>query len=235
MVNTEVDDRRKRGNRKLCYCCGSNFGVEDDHIPPRSFFPDGDLPGVNLITVPACKECNRRWTTDAESFRAYFCCNQGTSVVGKQIAQKKVFSESGKVHTHYKTLRNSFRKVMFSTPSGPRPGGVFVMEPKIVQRVLVHLTKGLLYKYYPEQWDPSAQFKHRCFSDSSRGLSKFEVETLTGILSRLQHRVVMKDVFEFYSGSLLGQGGDLIWVYGFYSGCWFMVTHSRPKIEKDRV
>jgi hypothetical protein len=225
-VKTLGKDRRKLGTRKLCYCCGDRIASTKDHVPPRSFFPAGDLPGVKLITAPSCEPCNARWRADGDLFRAYFLTNENTSAVGKAIAREKIFSESGQKHPQYQALRKSFRRVTLSTPAGPRPGGAFVMEPKIVQRVMVHITKAMLYNLYSDKWSATGKFTHRCFSDRARGLSVEEVGALTNLLPLLQHCVVMKDVFEFYHGYLPGAAEEPVWVFGFFGGCWFMVTRS---------
>ena len=38
-----------------------------DHVPPRGFFPK--IPKGNLITVPAHKDCNGKFSRDDELFR----------------------------------------------------------------------------------------------------------------------------------------------------------------------
>jgi hypothetical protein len=51
----------------LCAICGEMVGkVTSDHIPPKSMF--GTKPS-NLITVPACANCNGGSSTDDEYFR----------------------------------------------------------------------------------------------------------------------------------------------------------------------
>lgn len=49
-----------------CYLCG-NPSTTRDHIPPLGIFPK-PRPD-NLITVPACGNCNAKTTLDDEYFR----------------------------------------------------------------------------------------------------------------------------------------------------------------------
>jgi HNH endonuclease len=43
--------------RGICAYCGRKRNLTDDHVPPRSWLGQPSPP--NLITVPACYECNR--------------------------------------------------------------------------------------------------------------------------------------------------------------------------------
>jgi hypothetical protein len=50
-----------------CVYCGRTRRLTSDHVPPRCLF--GSVPADNLITVPACLECNNRASKDDEYFR----------------------------------------------------------------------------------------------------------------------------------------------------------------------
>ena len=51
----------------LCIYCGVNVGDEPDHVPPKCLFPQ-PRPS-DLVTVPSCARCNRRFALDDEYFR----------------------------------------------------------------------------------------------------------------------------------------------------------------------
>ncbi len=54
-----------------CTFCGLKGYVTDDHVPPRCLF-SRPRPN-NLVTVPACKDCNtRKSSKDDEYFRLTF-------------------------------------------------------------------------------------------------------------------------------------------------------------------
>jgi hypothetical protein len=50
---------------KCIYC--RNEADTDDHVPQKNLFPK-PRPN-NLITVPACKDCNKKYEKDDEYFR----------------------------------------------------------------------------------------------------------------------------------------------------------------------
>jgi len=50
-----------------CIYCGATDDLTDDHVPPENIFPKPK--SSDLITVPACKPCNRGFSLDNEYFR----------------------------------------------------------------------------------------------------------------------------------------------------------------------
>lgn len=51
---------------QYCVLCGKNIATTDEHVPPRNLFKK-PRP-YNLITVPACKNCNSGSSKDDEYF-----------------------------------------------------------------------------------------------------------------------------------------------------------------------
>ena len=57
-----------------CVYCGRIGPLTDDHVPPRSFFPDPPPP--QLITVPSCARCNRSFAIDDDYVRLVLTIDQ---------------------------------------------------------------------------------------------------------------------------------------------------------------
>jgi len=53
----------------ICAICGTNQGTTRDHVPPKSIFPK-PRPS-NLITVPACIECNNGASVYDDLFKVF--------------------------------------------------------------------------------------------------------------------------------------------------------------------
>src|SRR5260221_14644580 len=53
--------------QKCAICATPSETLTRDHVPPRALF--GKSPSLNLITVPACAQCNREASCDDEYFR----------------------------------------------------------------------------------------------------------------------------------------------------------------------
>ncbi len=60
---------------KLCVYCQEVVGSTDDHVPPALLFPK-PRPS-DLITVPACPQCNAGFEKDEEYIRALFRFGDG--------------------------------------------------------------------------------------------------------------------------------------------------------------
>lgn len=54
------------GSRELCVYCGERKGTTRDHVAPRCLF--GDTKPQQLLTVPACAQCNNALTSPDDIF-----------------------------------------------------------------------------------------------------------------------------------------------------------------------
>lgn len=72
-----------------CYFqgCGEK-GTTKEHIPPRSFFPDGEKE--QLLTVRSCKKHNNEKSTDDLYVLAQICMNASPSNRAREVFLKKV-------------------------------------------------------------------------------------------------------------------------------------------------
>lgn len=67
----------------VCVLCGKRPAVTVDHLPPKSIFPK---PRPNdLITVPACKECNNHRSGLDEEFKVFIGINGGHGEEGEEL------------------------------------------------------------------------------------------------------------------------------------------------------
>ena len=54
--------------RGICAYCGKEKNLTRDHVPPKVLLAE-PYP-ANLLTVPACHECNRRFQRDDDYTRS---------------------------------------------------------------------------------------------------------------------------------------------------------------------
>lgn len=72
-----------------CYFQGcTEKGVTKEHIPPRSFFPDGEK--LQLLIVKSCKAHNNAKSTDDLYVLAQICMNASPSNRAREVFQNKV-------------------------------------------------------------------------------------------------------------------------------------------------
>lgn len=102
---------------QACIYCGSETKITSDHIPPKSFFPR-PRPS-NLITVPACQNCNQRAGTDEE----YFLATMMLSYAGETSAGKALWGEKiERMYEKNRGLRTAIGRTLteidFKLPNG---------------------------------------------------------------------------------------------------------------------
>ena len=131
----------------VCVYCGAPAPVTRDHIPPKCLFPK-PRP-ADLITVPACEQCNHSFAADDEYFRA--------AMVAPATDQKEA------AHVWEETLRglrrrpkfrqawvDSITRVELRTPAGLYLGtreGLSLSGPRI-RNVVHRIIRGLLWHHY---------------------------------------------------------------------------------------
>lgn len=72
-----------------CYFQGcSEAGVTKEHIPPRSFFPDGEKE--QLLTVKSCERHNNAKSKDDLYVLAHICMNASPSNRAREVFMNKV-------------------------------------------------------------------------------------------------------------------------------------------------
>lgn len=69
-VNVSRERNEMKGIPKKCVYCRVRPGTTSDHVPPDQMFP-APKPS-DLITVPACSECNKGFQKDEDYFRGLF-------------------------------------------------------------------------------------------------------------------------------------------------------------------
>lgn len=129
---------------KCVYCC-KEIGEGEfarEHIPPKSFFKRGT---PNLITIPACRNCNNKKSSDDELVLNIFCMSDLISInpahqihIDKMIRAIKRPQKEGFV----KDILESVHTVV--TPDGDKTAFIFDQEKILswsgvnAQGLLVH-------------------------------------------------------------------------------------------------
>lgn len=54
--------------KRVCIYCGVIGACEAEHVFPKSWYPDTTPRGVQRLTVPACRGCNKRWQVLEDTF-----------------------------------------------------------------------------------------------------------------------------------------------------------------------
>jgi hypothetical protein len=138
--------KRARTTLGPCTYCGEVRELTRDHVPPKGLF-SRPRPS-NLITVPACVECNRGASKDEEycrltlSLRAETANNPAAQRVSTE-AVRSLFR--GNNVGFLTSFASTLREVVVRTPQGLILGtaGTYEMDYGRVHRVLAKTIRGL--------------------------------------------------------------------------------------------
>jgi hypothetical protein len=136
---------------QLCALCAIKPAVNREHAPARGLFPKPCPEGLNLITVPACNECNGGSKHNDEYLRSYFALrieeNPTDSLNRVREAATRAFT-----YPQGKGLRKLFARAM-THEWAPDDGGRVLtrhirMTPDLdrVGRVLLKHTRAVFYQ-----------------------------------------------------------------------------------------
>lgn len=132
-----------------CAICATGDAVNLDHVPPRSIFPR-PRPS-DLITVPACAECNAGSSMNDEEFKVAL-----SLLAGIETPATLALWQQGALPTfaHNRRLHREFLK-RFVKVEVRSKGGIYlgtegaVLIPKAgVHAVLVRTIRGLYYHHF---------------------------------------------------------------------------------------
>ena len=136
--------RKKIGPRSFC---GEVREVTADHVPPRSFFPPGELP-YQLVTVDACKRCNSGFGADDEYFQAAAVSDSRAS--GNATARSLIPKVNRAILRHKASgptgpLLTTARVIPVWTPDGASTMGSYFPDGKKLSRSIARQARGLYF------------------------------------------------------------------------------------------
>src|SRR6266487_5362893 len=103
---------RKKKATPACVYCGKEPGTTNDHVPPKSLFPE---PRPKMVKVPCCEACRKRQSKDDEYFKIMTVMRR--DVVHEPFVQTVVDSVyRGLARPEGKGLANSLRRSARSIP-----------------------------------------------------------------------------------------------------------------------
>jgi hypothetical protein len=203
--------------QELCAYCG-NPATTRDHIPPQNLFtpPRPD----NLITVPACKQCNNGVSDDDEVFR-----NELSFMAGS-------FGESAKAGERAQTALRGIRRnkaMLVRTVTSARPverytqSGLYLgrgyavpLEPGVQQRVITRIVRGLYWHHFNARLENDAQIT-LVFIDKRRPHWQEALYTLRSLSPA--HRLIGDgETFQYLYGRANDDPAFSVWLLIFFKG-----------------
>ncbi|MFN2377052.1 MAG: hypothetical protein ABR538_10975 [Candidatus Binatia bacterium] len=202
--------KKRRGT---CVLCCERPATTGDHLPPENIF--ADPKPANLITVPACGECNNGAKLDDERFRNFVALQVGDRTeTGRRLWRQ---TAARGISTNLAFMREVIlpsEPVWISTKSGIITGRGWRVEfdMAVVARVVHRMVRGLYYRHHREPLPVDVDISialHR--GPAGPGLA----ETVRGWPGRN-----MDDQFVYLFNHLEGDPRLSMWILGFHQSLW---------------
>ena len=135
--------------KKVCVYCGtSGVKMTRDHVFPRGLFPSGGTaPGVNRLTVPACKECNNSFADDEAHFRAVMTLagptNESSQSVWEEGVLRSLYEKDGK-----RRITDLWSIMEHTTVDDADRLKIYPAKDPRVLRVIKKCVRALSYKHF---------------------------------------------------------------------------------------
>jgi hypothetical protein len=198
-----------------------------DHLPPACLF---SRPRPNdLVTVPACFNCNNAASKDDEAFRVFLSAQIGMATP----AMRSLWKDGA-----LRTLRHNNRlkrvvvdeawEVDLQTPSGQsvRKARAFAMPVRSFNVVIDRIVRGLYYHHFASILGRRATCRATPLTDLPQELGPF--------LQRMSFSSVGGNAFAYRYSQASGSPMDSLWLLLFYER-YLVMAETRPKSRAGRV
>ena len=196
--------------KKICCFCGLNLATTKDHIPPKAIF-NKPRPS-DLITVPACHECNHIASETDEKFKTYL----GMQVArynsdGEKLFKEGVLSTIKKNAKLHRIIFQSTKPVYTTTKAGIITGKAFTVqwENDVHDLTIERIIRGLFYHHYKKILSKTVTIKTYWFNKAPIGYEE-----------KLYSNSIAGGAFIYLYNLVDDSEFDSIWLFQFYGGHW---------------
>jgi hypothetical protein len=205
---------------KVCVYCGEKDNLTADHVPPKALFAK---PRPQLITVPACKDCNENAKLDDDYFQIMLALRGDLSNNNevKKISRKVVSSIN---HVKKSGFKNRLMSKVQMVQAYSK-GGIYLGRQPSLEVDMNRMTKVAarcvtgLYFHHQKSRVPSN------FGVSAMPLSNLKnvppsgviwTETLVNDVRKEKINTIRNSVFQYHYKILPEDGVSSLWLMIFY-------------------
>lgn len=220
-------------DKGICYLCGKEGFLTDDHIPPKCLSPKS--PDTSFFHAGACGVCNNKLSHEESVLRDLLATSgskKGNRSADEAFEKamsnfKRGLIKSGGRHSKDLTrIALNIKRKNVITKSGIVLGEMpFLYPPEDIktEKVLIKIAKGVHYQVYKEVIPPN----YNCFGKYLQ--NKIKLEELN-IVDKLPYEGSAGDFFNFKGGAPNDDRKSGFWYLSFYSGSIMaIVTFLPPK------
>ncbi len=213
--------------RELCIYCRTATADTCDHVPPECLFPDDKR--VNLVTVPACRQCNQQYARDDEYFRfAVVAPAYDHNEAARQLWDEKIVRAVKRRPRLRAAIIKTLARVEVRTPAGLYLGTApaFRLETGRVRRVVERIVRGLLWHHFKTV--PTVETEANTYIDP-------DVQPVLNILTNdLRLAGIGGDVFRYRYGRASDGPDYSMWWLCFYTRTTFLTILGPPDGQETR-
>jgi len=201
-----------QAEQTICVYCGERLKETDDHVPPKSFYPQ-PRPS-DLITVPSCLRCNQDPGKDEEFFLATFMFSYaGISDAGKRLWAEKLHRMYEKNLGLKKKIVEHLQHAEIVTPAGLFLGRSMAIKTDELrfERVVNKIIRGLYYFEYKEPLPAATKVMTLFLSEKKRfeAAKNFAAELKPGSKK-------WKGIFEYKFNRVATSLSESMWLLLFW-------------------
>lgn len=198
-------------SEQLCALCGINIASTRDHVPPKAIFPK---PRPNLITVPACFECNNSASDLDDLFKVYLSIHAAEN---NDIARRLFTEKTTRTLRHNESLLKKIRRESKRIPVRNKEG---TLESRLGVRwdsqahdeVIGRTIRGLYYHHSGKPMPSNCELKVQWL----RGVP----EEIVPKLPLLEEHVLGKDQVVYKYAISTEDPRHSLWLFEFYGAHW---------------
>ena len=143
--------KQKRSHHsEICVLCGKNVATTRDHLPPEGIFHKPLPSKSNLITVPACAECNNGSSLTDEDFQAFLALSVGhRTPSGTTFFQQKGRATVLANRSRFEAIRSQMSSIDVVDPNGQYLGRAPTIrwDGRVFETLILRLIRGLYWHH----------------------------------------------------------------------------------------
>jgi hypothetical protein len=215
-------------SKSTCFLCGAPATTRD-HIPPIGVFPS-PRPN-NLITVPACANCNRTTSLNDEYFRLVVAAISQDSPQSHVLLKERILPRARNNPALIVDLLKSVQRMEFRNQQGLVQGQAPVLsfDAERIQVVIDKIVRGLFFKHTRRRLEEEYRVNDYLLNPP--------------IGTELQHAIACLPLFKVGDGSVFSYSHHLAdpatsesyWFLMFYNDTTLFVTSTSSPSAQESI
>jgi hypothetical protein len=218
-------------NQELCTYC-SNPATTSDHVPPKKLFTP-PRPS-NLITVPACEQCNNDASDDDEVFRNELSLMAGSFGESAKAAERR----QSAMRSIRRNRRRSCEIVLGAQPveryteSGLYLGLAYALPlvPGVQHRIITRIVHGLYRHHFDARLDDNSKIELFFIDKRRRPNWQERLDTFRKLAAPAHRLIGDGETFQYFYGRAIEDPAYSVWLPIFFKGIGeqIIVAHTHP-------